>query len=260
MKKILAIILVMAVAATLAACGPNSNYYNLKNINIYYYNDQPLEVNLYDQLLNTLKDNDELKLIRSSIRENLVENYYVEVEYRKVGETQYKSMSKTKVTDFAYLKDDMLYSDDPGKILGNKSKYEFKIHFIDRETKSMDTMLNLIGEFTFLKSPANAFVHEKIVKGDTYNLLDNIVQYSGENQVDLTKLYTIVFSVTFNGQEIPVTDDGEVTVNNAGTYDVTVVLTQMSEDSAEADATTSASPSGESDSMVLTIIYKIIVE
>lgn len=261
MKKLFTILLLVAVGVTLAACGPNSNYYNLKSKSFYYYKDQDFALNPYDLLYGTVKENDELKELPRSKQRNLAKYYNVEVEWRKTGEKTYQKMTTDEDSKFAYLKDGMIYTDNPRKVLGNNASYDFKIHFIDKKTDSEESMMNLIGQFTFIQSPANAKVQELTqTVEDTYNLLNNIEEKNAEGDtVDLTEVYGIEYSVTKDDVPVDVADNGDVTFDSAGTYDVTVVLTKVPESSSTADATSSASESGaSSDAIVLTIVYTIV--
>ena len=49
MKKIFILIMLVVFGFTLSACSvPNSDYYNLSTKTFYYYNDEALDINLYD--------------------------------------------------------------------------------------------------------------------------------------------------------------------------------------------------------------------
>ncbi len=249
MKRLLALLLMLAFAITISACGPNSDYYNLGSKNFYYYNDEPLIVNPYELFV---ENNDWLDL-SSQARLKTPERFYeVKVEWRKNG--SHDSFEELEVVD------NMIKFDDPRTIFRFDRTYDFKIHFIEDGDK--DNMINYYGVFTFFISPANVDKKEIDKKiNDTYTLLSNVIEYdptSGQplTNNELTNIYDVVYEVTLDDEDVTVTD-GDVTFTQVGTYLVDIQLTKKA---AETDAVSSASESGgDAEKMILNIHYTINV-
>lgn len=271
MKKILYAVVLLAFIVIITSCGINTHYYNLGNKNIYYFNyaetNTPitLEINPYSFLQEENKWLSNRKDIKwSGARASNPQKYYdVVVEYREYGSHQ-------RYQEFE-LKDGLMVFENPHQELGNNSKFEFKFHFIDKETQDKKTMINYYGIFTFKKSPANPEVNEvTILVNESYTLLNNVVEYSGEDRLtnaQLTEKYNVEYKIYQNGNILEIeVENGAVAFTEPGTYDVVVKLTakssgsnnnsddnsgaspaSTSSGSSESDATSSATGTGDSD-------------
>jgi len=248
MKKLIALLVLIAVAFSLSACGPNSDYYNLGSKKFYYYTDEALVVNPY-QLLIDNSDWLDISVARTKTPENF---YEVKVEYRKSG--SHDSFEELELID------SMIKFENPYQEVGSNKSYDFKIHFI--ENKDEENMVNYYGVFTFAKSPANA--KEKVLNNSvngTYTLLNNVLEYNPLNDspytnTEIASIYDITYTVTLGEDSITVTD-GVITFVSAGTYHVNINLAIKASDST--DAVSGASDAGASDKMILDIQYTIIV-
>jgi len=230
MKKILAMLFILGFMFIITSCGPNSDYYNLGSETYYYFINEPLIIDPYDFIR---ENNSWIGISNPIIRRNPQGFYDVTVEYRKQG---YKDSYKELELD----EDSMINFEKPNNDLGNESTYEFKIHFLDKETKDEKEMINYYGVFTFKRSPA--YLDKKVVSAklnETYNLLDNVVKYEGENKLtpsDLEDKYNITYEVLLEDDEVTVTEEGKVTLDKVGKYKVVLTL----------ETTTGSTPDGNS--------------
>lgn len=265
MKKIFTTLILLAFTLIITSCGPNSEYYDLGSNTYYYYVNEPLVIDPYDFIR---EYNSWIGLSNPIVRKNPQNYYDVTVEYREQG-------SKAGYKEFKLDENSMIFFEKPNTEIGNNTTYEFKIHFLDKETKNEKEMINYYGVFTFKRSPA--YLEKKVVNlklNDTYHLLNNVIEYEGEEQLTpsdlITKYDSISYKVEIDGKEVTVTK-GEVTLDKVGTYSVTLTLelTIASADggsgaspSAGGDAASGASPGqgGNQDKMVLVMNYTINVK
>lgn len=252
MKKILYAVVLLAFIVIVTSCGINTLYYNLGSKNVYYYDyvqeSTPIaiEIDPYD----FLKDKNEWLKNRKDIkwnnaRANDPKRFYdVVVEYRV-----YESHNRYQELE---LKDGLIVFENPHQELGNNSKYEFRIHFLDKETQDKKTMINYYVVYTFKKSPINPEYKEiTILVNESYTLLDNVVEYSGENRLTYAQLlekYNVQYKIYRNGEllEIEVEND-TISFESAGTYEVVILLTAKSSgsnDNNNNDGNSGATPSG----------------
>ncbi len=252
MKKLIALLMIIGFAFIITACGPNSDYFKLNNQTVYYYNNEPLVINPYQEFKN---NSDWIKDL-SMARKNNPQNYFdVKVEYRLTG--SHDSFKKLE------LSESMIKFNDPKKELGDGLSYEFKIHFLDKEEPNEEKMINYYGVYTFKKSPANVEAKEISRKVNTsYNLLNNVVEYSGEDKLTpegFASVYDIKYTVTLGENEISVTD-GVVTFTQVGTYNVNIQLTTKTSDSSDAvSGATGTAGGGATEQMILNLSYTINV-
>lgn len=257
MKKIITLVMVFLLTLLITSCGPNSDYYNLGSKTYYYYVNEPFVLDPYEFFR---EHNSWIGISNPIIIRNPQNFYDVIVEYRKQNAKE--SYQKLELDNDQFIK-----FANPNNELGNDTTYEFKIHFIDKETKDEKEMINYYGVFTFKRSPA--YLEKKTINvklNDTYNLLENIVEYEGENKLTPNKLkakYDITYKVLLGDKEIKVTDD-KVTFDSVGTYKVTITLestTSSSGADAVSDATSGATPgAGDGgETILLVLTYDIIV-
>lgn len=233
MKRIIGLLMVIALAFLITSCGPNSDYFNVGTKKVYYYGNEPLVINPFDEFIN---NNDWIEGLSGARKNNPQKYYDVKVEYRKANTNE-----TFKVLE---LKDDLIYFENPASELGAGS-YEFKLHFLDKEEPNEKEMINYYVIYSVAKSPVN-YTEKEVTKkvGTTYNLLDNVVEYGANDQPltksDLQEKYEITYKVTLNNEEVTVTE-GEVTLSSVGTYYVEIQLKSKQAANPGNDVTSGAS-------------------
>ncbi len=252
MKKIIGLLVIVMFTFLISACGPNSDYYNVGTRTYYYYINDDFIIDPYE----VFRENSSWTGIKNQFIRKYPEEYYdVKVEYRKNG-------TKNNYVEMELDKNSMIRFIDTSEF-GKNDSYEFKLHFIDKETNDEKTMINYYGIFEFKVSPV--YLEKKVINlkvNDTYKFLDNVVEYRGEDRLTSAELAS-KYKVTYKIDAEEVTE-ADYTFTEAGTYQITIILeTSVSDSSVDgvSDATPGeASDGGETKQMILEINYEIIIK
>ncbi len=260
MKKLCAMLLIFAVAFTVSACGRNSNYYKLDKQTVYTYVDQPISIDPFQ----LLQDNYSALGIQLSdtALSNLADYYDVTVEYANENKGIFKDLT---------LKDNNIYEANPkptaeqekDTLLFTNNTYDFKIHFINKETKSEKDMINLYATYAFLPALNSKATSVTSALNSDYTLLDNISSINADGK-DMTKAeieakYDIVYTVTLGSDDLSSTvNDGVITLSSSGTYNVTIKFTEIPATDGGSSASESSTPAPTP--IEITIVYTIVVQ